>query len=251
MALLGLFGPGTMFVTRTDIANATPVNIGYANEFSIDITAESKELFGQNDYPLLVATGTRKVTAKVKAAVVSGMALNSVFLGGGGSLGTGQTKMAINESGTVPSTPYQITVANGATFVRDLGVTDASTGQPLTKVASGPTTGQYSVNTTGGIYTFASADTGKSVLISYVYTVTGTGQKQSVIAQPIGTTTTFRFDYQITTNGQSYYIGATQCISNKLTHAFKLSDFDMPEIDFACFSDATGKVFDLSYGNIG
>jgi hypothetical protein len=49
----GLFGPGILILTRTDVANATPVNVGFCNEFSYDMTADVKELYGQNRLPLL------------------------------------------------------------------------------------------------------------------------------------------------------------------------------------------------------
>ena len=62
------FGPGVLYVTRTDVANSTPINIGFANEFSFDVKVNVKELFGQNQYPLAVAAGTKKITLKAKAA---------------------------------------------------------------------------------------------------------------------------------------------------------------------------------------
>lgn len=70
------------------------------------------------------------------------------------------------EARTVPaSTPFQL--AAGAplgAWASDVGVTYA-TGVALTKVASGPAVGQYSV--AAGEYTFAAADEGAAVLISY------------------------------------------------------------------------------------
>lgn len=64
---------------------------------------------------------------------------------------------------TVPSTS-QYTVQTNLVWLEDLGVTLAD-GTPLTKVATGPTTGEYSVS--AGSYTFAAADAGVAVLISY------------------------------------------------------------------------------------
>lgn len=70
-----------------------------------------------------------------------------------------------DESHVIPSTPFQVTVSGAATFLRDRGVTDAGT--PMTRVPSGPSTGEYSVNEITGIYTFAAADATDTVLISY------------------------------------------------------------------------------------
>ena len=78
-----------------------------------------------------------------------------------------------DEMGTVPATPYQITVAGSATFLADRGVTHLGT--PMTRVPSGPTTGQYAVNEATGVYTFAAADTTFAVLISYSTASVSTG----------------------------------------------------------------------------
>lgn len=242
-----VFGPGSLYVTRTDLTNQTPVNIGYSNEFSIDLAGDTKELYGQNQYPLAVARGTIKATGKAKAAVVSGLALNAVFHAG--SFTSGQIRMAQNEAGTVPTTPYTITVANSATFDTDLGVVNATTGIPMTKVASSPATGQYSVS--AGVYTFAAADTTKNVLITYAYTVSGSGQKQTIANTPIGTTPTFQLDYATSLNGNPYYLRFFAAVAAKLTQQFKLTDFMMPEIDFGIFANAAGNVYTTSYSDLG
>lgn len=75
-----------------------------------------------------------------------------------------------NEAATVPAgSPFTVTAlaALGA-FTSDIGVTKASDGTVLTKVASAPATGQYSVDA-GGVYTFAAADANLAVLLSYAY----------------------------------------------------------------------------------
>lgn len=75
---------------------------------------------------------------------------------------------SIAESDSIPGTaPYQITVANAATFVADLGVTKS--GVAMVKVAGSPAAGQYSV--AAGVYSFNSADHGAAVVISYRYSI--------------------------------------------------------------------------------
>ena len=181
---MAVFGPGSLYVTRNDIPNQTPVNIGYANEFSYDESADTKDLYGQNQYALVIARGTIKATGKMKAAVVSGLALNAVF--NGQSFAPGQLQMKQADPQTVPATgPYTITITppDSGTFNQDLGVLYAATGLPLIKVPSGPTVGQYSVS--GAVYTFAAADEGQPVLITYAYTTTGSGQTLTVANTPI------------------------------------------------------------------
>lgn len=71
------------------------------------------------------------------------------------------------ESATVPGAPGPYTVTAAAPFgpwAGDGGVVYAS-GTALSPVAASPATGQYNVS--GGLYSFAAADAGASVLISY------------------------------------------------------------------------------------
>jgi hypothetical protein len=74
------------------------------------------------------------------------------------------------EAAAVPVSPYQVTAAAPqGPFSADLGVTNAATGAALTKIASGtPSTGQYKVDASG-VYTFAAADQGAGVLLSYSF----------------------------------------------------------------------------------
>ena len=246
---MAVFGPGSLYVTRNDIAGQTPVNIGYAQEFTYDEASETKELFGQNQYALVVARGTIKTTGKMKAAVVSGLALNAVF--NGQSFVTGQLQMAQGEAHSIPGLmPYTVTITppNTGTFNQDLGVIYALTGLPLQKVASSPTTGQYSVS--GAVYTFAAADTGLGVLITYAYTPTGAGQTITITNTPIGTTPTFQLDYSSSLYGKPYYIRMFNCVAGKLTRAHKLVDYMMPEIDFNFFANSAGNVYECSYPEV-
>lgn len=76
-----------------------------------------------------------------------------------------------DEANTIPAAaPYTITVAAPyGSWGQDDGVSFTVTGTALVRVGNSitPTTGQYSVN--DGTYTFAAADTGLAVLISYSF----------------------------------------------------------------------------------
>ncbi len=244
--MLPIFGPGSLYVTRTDIATPTPINIGFVQSFNYDEAAEQKDLYGQNQYALASARGTIKATGKAKAAVLSGLAINALFHGD--TFATRQIKMAEREAGTVPGTPYQVTVTNSATFETDLGVINATTGLPLTKVASSPATGQYSVS--AGVYTFASADTTVAVLITYAYTVSGSGQKITVTNKVIGSNPTFQLDFSSSLNDKPYYVRFFCAISPKLSMAHGLTDFAMPEVDFSFYANAAGNVYQRSFPEV-
>jgi hypothetical protein len=66
----------------------------------------------------------------------------------------------------IPGTPFQVTPTDAGQWIADIKVTIG--GVAATLVASGPTTGQYSVDD-GGTYLFAAADTGKVAVITYDY----------------------------------------------------------------------------------
>jgi len=245
--MLPIFGPGSLYLTRTDIANATPVNIGYAQSFSYSEQGDSKELFGQNQYPIAVARGTIKATGKAKAATVSAIALNAAFHGD--SFVTGQLLMAEKEAGSVPgSSTYTITVANSAHFDTDLGVIYAATGLPLQKVASGPAAGQYSVS--AGVYTFASGDASANVLITYAYTSSSGGQTRTVTNKALGTMPTFQLDYSSKYNNKPYYARFFSCVATQLQHSHALTDFTMPELDFSFYQNPAGNVYEASFPEV-
>ena len=80
--------------------------------------------------------------------------------------------LSVTEASAVPANPgpYTVTVANAASFEEDLGVLKDGT-TPMTKVVSGPVSGQYSVDEGTGTYTFAAADQLDTLAISYRYLV--------------------------------------------------------------------------------
>ncbi len=245
---LAVFGPGILIITQLGFGGPyTPVNIGYAQEFSYDEAGDTKQLFGQNQYPLVSARGTIKSTGKIKAATLSGIALAAAFSGQGYS--SGQLIMQYGEADTVPGSPYALTVTppGGGTYESDLGILYAATGLPFKKVSSAPAIGQYSES--GGVYTFNASDSGAPILASYAYNTTG-GQKQIVTNQPIGNSPFFQLDYSSVLNGQPYYVRFFRCIAAKLTRAHKLTDFVMPEIDFEFFANDAGQVYEVSYPQV-
>lgn len=248
-----VFGPGACFITRTDIAVQTTLNVGFAQEMSLDVSATTKQLFGQNQYPLDAARATAKTTGKIKAALVSGLALNAAFFGQ--SFAAGSLLVSLGEGPTaIPTTPFQITVAQSATWESDLGVISQTAGlaggvgTPLIKVASAPATGQYSV--AAGIYTFNTADSTKSVTISYSYTNAATGQKMTLANTLIGTNPTFQLDYVTTRNAKTYYIRVFQAIASKFMQTFKLEDYMIPELDFEFFANSAGNIWTSYYPDI-
>jgi hypothetical protein len=240
------FGSGSLWGTRQDVANSTPQRFGILQEGSVEFSGSIKQLFGQYQFPVAIGRGTSKITAKAKFGQINGKLFTDLFFGI--SLGSGLLRVAEDEAGVVPTTPFQITVANGATWVDDEGVRDATTGVPLTKVASAPATGNYSV-AAGGIYTFAAADTGKAVLISYTYTLTGTGANNKTIItnQLLGVQPSFSALLKVPYQSKQIVMKLNACVSEKLSFGTKLEDFTVPELDFQAMADAANQIGTLSF----
>ena len=241
------FGPGVIIVTRTDVANSTPYNIGYSQEFSVDFAGNIKELYGQNQLPIDAARGTVKVTGKIKSAVLSGFAWNTVFFGN--SFSTGTITWNQGEAHTVTAgvlSPAALT--NAATFEADLGVVygaGATTpGTPLQKVASAPAVGQYTV--TGAVYAFAAGET-NPVLISYTSTVAASGQTLTISNNLLGTSPNFQLDYYTSRSGSAFVVRYYQAQAAKITIAAKLEDFMMPEFEVHMFANAAGNLGKLYF----
>ena len=166
-----VFGSGVLIGTQLNVPNPTPINFGLIQKVSVDTSVSVKELYGQYAFPVAVGSGTRKVTCKASLARFSGQALGRLFYNQVPS--PGSTLSSFAEVHNVPPTgPFTITVMQSTHFVADQGVTYATTGIPLIAVASSPTQGQYTF--AAGVYTFAAADEGVGVLISYTYSVAAT-----------------------------------------------------------------------------
>jgi len=155
---------------------------------------------------------------------------------------------AYNEAGAVPSSsPYAYSTANAASFDTDLGVVYASSGLALTRVASAPSVGQYSV--AGGVYTFSSGDAGKALLVSYSYTQPSGGSRALLTNKIMGTAPTFQVDfYQTNPNaaGAQWSLRLFNCVSTKLNMAAKTQDFAIPELDFEAFANAANSIGEIN-----
>jgi hypothetical protein len=221
-----------------------PRKFGALQAVSIDFVFNSKELYGQSQFPIMVARGQGKVTGKAQFAALNGGALNDIFFAGTNV--AGQTLAVIGEAHPIPTTPFQVTVANAANFVDDLGVTNAITGAPMLRVASAPAAGQYSV--AEGVYTFSTADqsAGVTVLIDYGYTASATGNTTTLANLLMGVAPTFQFVAPWAFNGKQAYIHLNACVSSQLTLATKLEDYVIPDFSFSAFADNANNIGKIS-----
>lgn len=209
------------------------------------------DLKGANKGPDDVATS--EMTAKGKASMgrTDLDVYNQAFFAD--TTTTGMTAVAPDVSATIPATtPFTVTptVPGSGTWSKDLGVRYTATAQPLVRVASGPTTGQYSV--AAGVYTFAAADEGDGVTISFAYTLT-TGKTLTVHNQLMGygpIVELFLWEPYgsilnvSNLNGLHFYAARF----GKMSNPEKRADFVYSAIEFECFPNAAGQWFDIIDG---
>lgn len=234
-----VFGSGTLWGINT-AANSTPAKFAALQSVGVDIAFSTKELFGQHNFPITVARGAGKITCKASAATFQARAFNDLFFNG--TLQNGNRVMtALDEAGSVPAaSTYTVTVANSATFSSDLGVVDKLTGSLMKKVAAAPAAGEYTV--AAGVYTFASADASKEVLISYQYNVVSGGSTIIIAQQLLGTAPKFKTVLSTKYDGQQIDLQLNACVATKLSFATKQEDFALPDFEFSCFADDSGEV---------
>ncbi len=248
------FGSGVVFaVPLTNaqgnlLANGTPVRFGVLQDVSVDFSFTNKELHGQNQFPVAIGRGQGKIQGKAKFGQFNGALVNSLFFGQ--TLTAGQSVISDKEVLNIASDTG--TVVNSATFEDDLGVVYASGGLPLTRVASAPAVGQYSV-TPAGVYSFAAGDASAvtgNILVSYRYQTPATGTSATSITltnQLMGYAPTFRAELYVPYASKQLVVTLNQCIGSKLNFATKLDDFLIPEFDFEAFADASNTIGSINF----
>jgi hypothetical protein len=242
------FGSGKLIAVPTNladgtaIANPTPVILGSMQDVSLDLSVDIKTLYGSKRYPIAVGQGKGKTEIKAKYAEIDGGVMGSLFFGKASTAGI---KAAVFDfAATIPATPFQVTIAppSTGTFVADLGVIFSVTGVQLTRVASAPTTGQYSVNVATGVYTFAAADTGLGIKISYEYSAAAGGQIWTMTNDTMGYTPSFTLLLQNGYDGKNMVCKLNRCVSGKLSVPLKSDDFAVYDFEAEAFSDAAGSL---------
>jgi hypothetical protein len=229
-------------------ANPTPVQLALIRTAKFNYSQELKPLEGGGyGFAKDMAHGKRKVSLEAQYVYWQSVGV-AAFLTGSTSA-TGIKYMAVNEAGTIPSTPFQVTVANSATFETDWGVQNKTTGKQMTNVAAGPATGQYSV--AAGVYTFAAADTTNLVQITYSYGNATQGKTISMSNQLMAPATGFIVRGVSASTGAKFAgVHLYNAFVPKLSLTFKAEDWADTDVEFEGIEDpATGKVFDLYAGD--
>lgn len=235
------FHTGYLFAIAA-AANSTPRRIATLQEVSFSFKGSNKELMGEMQFAEAMGRSDIKISGKAKTGKFSADAFNDIFFAQ--TAAAGHKKVAYDEPGSIASGAY--TVTNGTNFVQDLGVADVATGNQLTRVASAPATGQYSVNESTGAYTFNVSDNGKAIIVSYVYKNTSAGKTISLVNSIASEAPTFQGIFFNKFQGEFIYLKLNACVSDSLDFGFKTGDFAMPDFSFSAQADSSGNVGEYS-----
>jgi len=102
------FGAGALWGNRTDVTGSGigPDQFAILQDVQIDWDWQTKELWGQYQFPVDIARGQGKITGKAKYARIFGAIYGDLFFGQ--TPATGQLTVSENEAQNVPATtPYQ------------------------------------------------------------------------------------------------------------------------------------------------
>ena len=156
------FGAGALWGNRTDVTGSGigPDQFGILQDVQIDWDWTTKELWGQYQFPVDIARGQGKINGKAKFARIFGAIYGDLFFGQ--TPATGQLTVSENESGDRAG---ELALHGDGRQCRQLCRRSRrvlcqrrNAGNRFTRVTTPSAAGQYSVNMTTGIYTFAAAD---------------------------------------------------------------------------------------------
>jgi hypothetical protein len=241
-----------MWGERTDTTGSGigPRQFGLMQDVDLTFSFTAKELYGQEQFPAVVARGQGKITGKAKFPRINVLVYSDIFFGLTSAVG--QLGVQQYEPATIPQTPtFTVTVANASSYNDDLGVFYAGSGNSFNRVTTPTNAGDYNVNFSNGVYTFASPDAGQTIRISYSYNQPATGRQITVTNQVQGTTPYWKCTvYQKVSPGSPgsgslslpwvWHLNA--CTSSSLSFPTAQDAFTMNAIDFMAFADASGVI---------
>lgn len=226
-------------------ANPTPIHLATVSGMTLDVKEDDVDLRGADLDIIDSFPSQRTVSGKITLSDFSNSLLAAVTNGVTVAAGS---KIGASHSAAIPTTPFQITVTNGATFADDLGVINLTDGKAMTRGATATGTNVYAVDTATGVYTFNTADAADSVLIQYRYTAASTGTSATVAAAASSTAAPkYGIHVYKTLAGKSWGIFIPAARIPGLSTSFKRDGWSEVSLDFKATLDATNKLL-YTYG---
>lgn len=236
------FGAGRL-IYRTQ--TGTPVPVATLQEVDVDISATTKDLIGENQYPEASVRAGMKISGKVQTGRFDGRVISNLYLGASEEAGTiakGLLVAADREPYTVDQDGTVALNLGEAQFDTDLGVIDVATGGAFKWVAANPAAGEYTYDA-NGMYAFDEGSAGRRVMISFVKSVAGQGETTTITNDLMGEGPTFEM---ISFDKKGLYLQLYCCQFSKLSLQRKNEDFLIPNLEFSAYADDVRGVGRLS-----
>ena len=242
-----IFAAGRFFGIANG-SNPTPTVFAIPQDQSIGFKRSVKSLFGENQLPADISSGTMEVTGKVSMGTLNARMFADLLFGLTGV--AGQTLEVDGEVGVVPgSSTYIITTAHAAAWTTDLGVFNTDSGARYTRVASAPVAGKsYSV--AAGVYTFAAGDANANMKISYLYTTNATGETITLTNQQMGNIGSFTAVMQFNWASEQSVLTLNKCLGTDTEIATKLDDYGKPTFGFQAGCDTNDTLGTFSFSEL-
>jgi len=259
MQLTRNFAIGNVFLNPVSgllPADAAPQQLNTIQDISIDWAGKGVELRGQ----LLYAIDARLADISLKGKFTVGQysldMLNVLFFAGTIAQGASEDTVVPDSSQIVP--PASISFAlKIAGVTEDLGVSYQSNGSNFDRVTTGVAQGQYIFSTTTnpgfGTWTFASADAGAEIFVSYI--VPGTAAALSIPNNLQGYSPNFELVGWNPVGGQAPSTAFNgfrvfNCVATGMKPiTYKRDGFNMVEVDFLAYCPTGQSVAELIQTN--
>ena len=254
-----IYGPGRVFITP---AGSTQRNkYGDVNEFNMDIKVDQKDIYGENGFALAVFDGRKQIDLSVKHYTLRLDALASDL--NQSAPGASTTNFIVDEKVTVPTTPYQYTLAQGATYVAGsidlvMLVTTGGVTYPVTYAivsAGSEVAGKSASITSAGVITFNAGDTGIIGKATYQYGFT-LGSSMSLVNQYQNSTPSYQMVYvkrdksPIDSSVGTMIVTLNAVRFGGLKFAGKEGSETLWERTLKAFADPTGAIGSIQFCNV-
>lgn len=215
-----------------------PIHLAEVESLDFNVTEEDSDLEDSNGDVIDSFPTKRVIEGSLSLKSFTGSLLAAVTRGvtvaPGGKLGFSQTSV-------IPTTPFEITVTEGATFADDLGVIDLTAGKAMTAAATATGAGVYAVNASTGTYTFNTADAGHSILINYRATKATTGVTSAIASSAASSTAYFGLHCYAASAAKPWGIYIPQARLPGLSAKFSKGGWSDTTMRFKAIKDSTNQ----------
>lgn len=246
------FGPGFCWVSGLGMSGSRTL-LGNLKSVKLTMDPTIKTMRGSNQVAMYAGTTEYKFSGSAEfenlsTAILMVSGLTQLASGGAAALSIVPTMD--DASLTISTNTMTITGMTDCLMVRTpIALGALAAGSQMTKVASGPTTGQYSVS--GAAITFAAADVtswgSAKPLVTWLKPATTDLGKISVINAPVQQTPYLAIEALAVFDGKYRFHQWPRCIATKLPELEGKDDFAKNKLEFEVLADPnTGVVGTIS-----